>query len=130
MLSPGSVRPRPARGNSQAHPGVSPLHAISHRNTGFQPLPPPLGLAPYHYDLSDHFKPLADTINGAGKMVFHVMGDSGGVKDAEFQSNVAKQLVADVEAGGADVPRFCYHVGDVVYFTGATTDYYSQFYEA
>ncbi|HLW91279.1 MAG TPA: metallophosphoesterase [Roseiarcus sp.] len=26
-------------------------------------------------------------------------------------------------------PQFCYHVGDVVYFTGAKDDYYAQFYE-
>jgi acid phosphatase type 7 len=130
MLTPGSVRPRHRKGNSQAHPGVSPLKAINHRNTGFQTLPPPLGLAPFHYALSDHFKPISDAINSAGTMVIHVQGDSGGVKDAEFQGFVAKQLVADVEAGGTNAPLFCYHVGDVVYFTGAKTDYYSQFYEA
>jgi DNA repair exonuclease SbcCD nuclease subunit len=26
-------------------------------------------------------------------------------------------------------PQFCYHVGDVVYFTGAHSEYYGQFYE-
>ena len=28
-----------------------------------------------------------------------------------------------------DKPQFCYHVGDVVYFTGDRDDYYAQFYE-
>jgi acid phosphatase type 7 len=26
-------------------------------------------------------------------------------------------------------PQFCYHVGDVVYFTGLNADYYAQFYD-
>src|ERR1700740_982105 len=59
-LLPGAVRPRPAAKNSQAHPGVSPLAAVSHRNTGFQPLPRPLGLPPYHYSLTDHFPAIGD----------------------------------------------------------------------
>jgi acid phosphatase type 7 len=28
-----------------------------------------------------------------------------------------------------DTTLFCYHVGDVVYFTGMRDDYYAQFYE-
>ncbi|HWD40145.1 MAG TPA: metallophosphoesterase [Fimbriimonas sp.] len=63
-------------------------------------------------------------------MVFHVIGDAGGVQDGTFQSEVAEMMVQDVNAGGADEPMFCYHVGDVVYFTGAHDDYYPQFYEA
>jgi hypothetical protein len=81
--------------------------------------------------LSDHFQSIQKSITAAKKMVFHVLGDSGGVKDAEFQSNVADQMVKDLgKATGANAPQFCYHVGDVVYFTGAHDDYYSQFYEA
>lgn len=38
-------------------------------------------------------------------------------------------MVAQVSAGGNAAPQFCYHVGDVVYFTGQNTDYYAQFYE-
>lgn len=130
MLQPGAVRRHVNAGNSQAHPGVSPLNPISHRNTGYQPLPIPLGLPPYHYSLSDHFPALAQSIAGSAKMVFHVLGDSGGVQDAEYQSNVANQMVKDITPAGENVPQFCYHVGDVVYFTGAHDDYYPQFYEA
>ena len=130
MLQPGAVRKHIPPGGSQAHPGVSPLTLINHRNTGFQPLPVPLGLPPYHYDLSDHFADITQRIVGSDKMVFHVLADSGGVVDAQFQSNVAAQLVKDIMPGGANVPQFCYHVGDVVYFTGARGDYYPQFYEA
>jgi hypothetical protein len=108
---------------------VHPLDPVAHRNTSFQPLPRSLDLAPYHYDLGEHFPDIAQSINTAKKMVFHVVGDSGGIKDAEFQGNVATQMVQHLHAGGAGQPHFCYHVGDVVYFTGAKNEYYAQFYE-
>jgi calcineurin-like phosphoesterase family protein len=128
-LQPGAVRPRIAPKHSQAHSGVSPLNPLTHRNTSFQPLPRPLGLAPYHYSLTDHFPTIGNNIQSAKKMVFHVMGDTGGVQDGEFQNNVAEHLVEQLTGDSASVPQFCYHVGDVVYFTGAHDDYYAQFYE-
>jgi hypothetical protein len=130
MLQPGAVRGHIKKGSSQAHPGVSALNPITHRNTGYQPLPKPLGLPPYHYVLGDHFQAEAQQIADAGTMTFDVLGDSGGVQDAEFQSSVANQMVAELGKRGAPQRQFCYHVGDVVYFTGAHDDYYSQFYEA
>ena len=130
MLQLGAVRAHHKPGNSQSHPGVSPLNPLNHRNTGYQPLPKPLGLPPYHYDLNDHFPSVAQLISDSGKLVFDVLGDSGGVKDAEFQSMVANEMVKALGTAGANTPHFCYHVGDVVYFTGQHDDYYSQFYEA
>ena len=128
MLQPGAARARIKKGHSQAHPGVTALDPLSHRNTGYQPLPKPLGLPPYHYSLSQQFSALAKQIGNSGKMVFDVLGDSGGVKDGEYQDNVARQMVDALAKGGANASQFCYHVGDVVYFTGAHDDYYSQFY--
>jgi acid phosphatase type 7 len=125
----GAVRPQPKKGHSQAHGGVSPLHPVSHRNTSFQPLPRPLGLPPYRYDITDAFPDIAKQIQDLGKMTFHIVGDSGGVKDAEFQLNVADQMIDHLDHPEGEKPLFCYHVGDVVYFTGAHDDYYSQFYE-
>lgn len=131
MLHPGAVRAHIKKGSSQSHPGVSALNPLTHRNTGYQPLPRPLGLPPYQYSLSDHFTSIAKHITDSGKMVFDVLGDSGGVQDAEFQSFVADQMVEALgKATAANASQFCYHVGDVVYFTGAHDDYYSQFYEA
>ena len=130
MLKPGSVRAHIKKGTSQAHPGVSALNPLTQRNTGYQSLPKPLGHPPYHYALSDHFESITKHIKTAGQMVFDVLGDSGGVKDAEFQTHVADQMVAALVKAGSSGPQFCYHVGDVVYFTGAHGDYYSQFYEA
>jgi hypothetical protein len=127
-LQPGSVRPRHGSKNSQAHPGVSPLSQVGHRNTSFQPLPRALGLTPYHYSLADNFPEIAGNIQTGKKMVFHVLGDSGGVVDGEYQTDVAEAMIADLAAGPA-APQFCYHVGDVVYFTGMIDDYYAQFYE-
>ena len=126
-LRPGAVPTPIKKGHSQAHKGVSGLNPITHRNTGYQPLPKPLGLPPYHYALSDHFATIEKHIADSGKMVIDVLGDSGGVNDAEFQSHVADQMIAALE--GAKPGQFCYHVGDVVYFTGAHDDYYAQFYE-
>jgi acid phosphatase type 7 len=127
-LQRSEVRPRPTPKHSQAHKGVAPLNPLTHRNTSFQPLPRPLGLAPYHYDLAENFPDVATAIKDAGKMVFHVVGDTGGIQDGTPQNNVAEQMV-DHLTSAKDKPQFCYHVGDVVYFTGERDDYYAQFYE-
>ncbi len=128
-LQQGSVRGGLHRKNSQAHPGGTPLDPLAHRNTGFQPLPPPLGLAPFHYSLTDNFPAIGTNITNANKMTLHVLGDSGGVQDAEFQDHVAAALVAALNPNDPASPQFCYHVGDVVYFTGLHDAYYAQFYE-
>jgi acid phosphatase type 7 len=125
----GAIKSRPKRGQSQSHPGVAPLHPVTHRNTSFQPLPRPLDLPPYHYDLSEKFPEIGKAIEQEGKMVFHVAGDTGGVQDGEFQNNVAEQMIAHLDHPQGPAPQFCYHVGDVVYFTGMHDDYYGQFYE-
>ncbi len=129
VMRQGNVRPRPRPRQSQAHPGVSPLHPVSHRNTSFQPLPRPLDVAPYHYDISQHFPDIMQEITRAKAMAFHVVGDTGGVQDGEFQNNVAEQMIAHLTSGRGGKPVFCYHVGDVVYYTGLHDDYYAQFYE-
>ncbi len=125
----GAVRSRPKPGQSQAHPGVAALNPVTHRNTSFQPLPRPLGLPPYHYDLVQNFPAIGDAITKAKKMMFHVVGDTGGVQDGEFQGHVAEHMIDSLSAGHGVLPQFCYHVGDVVYFTGMHDDYYAQFYE-
>ena len=128
-LQPGSVPARLFEKNSQAHPAVSPLNPLNHRNTGYQPLPRPLGLPPYHYSLTGTFPAIAAHLEKAKKMVFHVAGDTGGVQDGEFQTNVADLMIGEIATENVHTPQFCYHVGDVVYFTGARDDYYAQFYE-
>lgn len=124
----GAIKSRPKGGQSQAHPGVAALHPVTHRNTSFQPLPRPLDLPPYHYDVVANFSDIGTAISTAKKMVFHVVGDTGGVQEGKFQNNVAEHMIDDLD-GSVNSPVFCYHVGDVVYFTGMHDDYYAQFYE-
>ncbi len=128
-LQQGAVRQHHVPKHSQAHPGVSPLHTIGHRNMSFQTLPRPLGMPPFHYSLAANFPSINAEIEKARMLAFHVIGDTEGVKDAEYQDNVAARLVEQLGSGGASSPRFCYHVGDVVYFNGDFGDYYDQFYE-
>jgi hypothetical protein len=86
-------------------------------------------LPPYQYDLGENFPDIAKAIEQSGVLCFHVVGDTGGVKDGEFQDNVASQMIDHLQNGDGVKPQFCYHVGDVVYFTGMHDDYYAQFYE-
>jgi len=92
MLQPGAVVPCKKRQFASAS-RCEPLNPLTHRNTGYQPLPKPLGLPPYQYDLSDHFKDVAGHITDSGKLVMDVMGDSGGIQDGQFQSDVAGAMV-------------------------------------
>src|SRR5215470_1072480 len=78
-LLPGVVAPRPRKGRSQIHGGIQPLSpfAVAQR---FQPLPPPLGTPPYHFDLETALPGIGKNSSDAGKIVFHTVGDTGGVK--------------------------------------------------
>src|SRR5215475_477257 len=66
----------------------------------------------------------------AGKLVFHVIGDSGGIHGDDVQVAVAEAMEGQIQsAPAADKPAFLYHVGDVVYFNGQSELYGAQFYE-
>lgn len=66
----------------------------------------------------------------ARKLVFHVIGDSGGIHGDDVQVAVAEAMESQIKsAGGPDRPAFIYHVGDVVYFNGQSELYGAQFYE-
>ncbi|WP_051335473.1 metallophosphoesterase family protein [Methylocapsa acidiphila] len=62
-------------------------------------------------------------------MVFHIAGDTGGVRDPAPQQIVSAAMEDDAERNqsGGEV-AFLYHLGDVVYYNGATSEYYPQFY--
>ncbi|WP_263354365.1 metallophosphoesterase family protein [Acidicapsa acidisoli] len=73
---------------------------------------------------------ITQTIQAAGQIVFHSVGDTGSVKGPGTQSLVADKMVSDfTEANAADVPSFYYHLGDVVYYFGEAAYYYDQFFE-
>lgn len=77
---------------------------------------------------------LEQAITDAGQLVFHAAGDTGattasGALAGEY--NVADKMVADFdERDPAAVPRFFYHLGDIVYSFGEHIYYYDQFYDA
>jgi hypothetical protein len=122
-IRPGETRPRPMSKSPQAHPGVSPLHPVSHRNVSFQPLPRPLGLPPYHYDLAENFPAIGDTVAQARKLVFHVVGDSGGVQDGEFQNNVATPFIVTGNGGYHNLHAVHSDPGEKSADTGAVLKY-------
>jgi hypothetical protein len=83
----------------------------------------------------DIILPGADAkIAKAKAMVFHAVGDSGGIKGTETQEALAAVMVKQIEDSRtnkepAEEPLFFYHLGDVVYFNGMSVDYPVQFYE-
>ncbi|MDQ2832451.1 MAG: metallophosphoesterase [Acidobacteriota bacterium] len=127
MLQPGSTRPRVPRGRAQARPGVFPLSPLS--TAAFQPLPKPLGLPPYHFDLETVLPGITHTASTLGKLVFHTVGDTGGIKNADYQAAVAASMKGDLNNPDSTRPQFFFHLGDVVYYNGEANQYYPQFYE-
>jgi hypothetical protein len=67
----------------------------------------------------------------AGKLVFHSVGDTGGIVKAEPQLAVADAMAADLVAKtyANGLPAFFYHLGDVVYYFGQEQYYPEQFYD-
>jgi acid phosphatase type 7 len=127
-LLPGQTRVPPPPGNAQAHPGVHPLTPLTAAQA-FQPLPKPLGQPPYHYELESVIPGITALATAQGSLVFHCVGDTGGVKNPDYQMDVAAAMKNDLGLAADALPRFFYHLGDVVYFNGQISEYYSQFYE-
>ena len=66
------------------------------------------------------------------RLIFHTMGDTGGVNTTTYQQHVADYLEADFVEPETDAnpnPSFLYHLGDVVYYDGEIENYYWEFYE-
>ena len=89
MLIPGQARPRPPIGRAQAHSGVHPLAVRSDKK--FEPLPDPRGLPPYHFDLETVLPGIGAVTKDLGRLVFHTVGDTGGIKNSDYQAMVASQ---------------------------------------
>ncbi|HVA90126.1 MAG TPA: metallophosphoesterase [Chloroflexota bacterium] len=105
--------------------------ASAHGHQPFRPLPSPTGNPPYHLDLAD-LLPVQQmvAITTANRLVFHLVGDSGGVQTPLPQMNVARRMEQDfTDPDPTARPAFFYHLGDVVYFYGESVQYYPQFYE-
>lgn len=125
------VRRIPSRVIAPAALQLNVLHPRQ-PNQSQQPLPTPTGKSPYHLALDSVLTPAQmQTIQSTQKLVFHVAGDTGGVKTPQDQQNVALHMEADFDNTDptAARPLFFYHLGDVVYYYGEASQYYSQFYE-
>jgi acid phosphatase type 7 len=100
-------------------------------NTWFD-LPPATGTPPYRVDLASVLsKEAIQKIADKKRLVFHAVGDSGGVNTTTYQQHVATFMELDfndADTHGAN-PSFFYHLGDVVYYDGEIVNYYWEFYE-
>lgn len=87
----------------------------------FQPLPQPSGSYPYRLNIEDP--------TNTKKMVFHMVGDTGGHDNLSFQQSVACQMAAQCLniQEEQDRPSFLYHLGDIVYHYGEADQYDEQF---
>ncbi len=94
-------------------------------------LPPPTGQAPFHLTLDSVLSASAmRTIAHAGRMVFHAVGDTGGVNTPTQIENVAAHMEQDFAGSDPSFhPSFFYHLGDVVYYDGEIDNYFPEFYE-
>jgi hypothetical protein len=95
-------------------------------------LPPATGIPPYRLDLAsiiteDAYQKIVDN----KRLVFHAVGDTGGVNTATYQQHVESYMELDFNVEDHEVanPTFFYHLGDVVYYDGEVTNYYWEFYE-
>jgi hypothetical protein len=65
-----------------------------------------------------------------GRIVFHALGDTGGIHGTVAQDAIAAQMEQQIQTAPAKArPRFFYHLGDLVYFNGQSQSYNTQFYE-
>src|SRR5689334_7532428 len=129
ILMQGAVHARPEQKRSQSHSRVQPLSPLTVKTQLFQPLPPPLGMPPYHYDLGDAIPGIANQAKNNRKIIFHTVGDTGGINYPQYQRAVASAMQNDLNLPTTARPSFFFHLGDVVYYNGEPSKYYAQFYD-
>ncbi len=93
-----------------------------------QPVPAARSTTPV--DLANVIGTAAEAaIQKAGKIVFHTVGDTGGIMKPQFQFAVADAMALDTASNSAHGASFWYHLGDVVYYFGQDQYYFEQFYD-
>jgi hypothetical protein len=88
-------------------------------NHKFRALPAPSGKYPYHLDITSIVQN-----SDAEKMVFHMVGDTGGIGRPEAREEIVTQMSGQYCPGG-----FLYHLGDLVYHYGEASQYAGQFFK-
>jgi Calcineurin-like phosphoesterase len=131
MLHTHPIPPHLTRHNAigkQRRPVGDPVAALKDM-TRFIPIPQP---APAHLATPfSIFDPKASQAAlKAGKLVFHCVGDTGGIHGTATEEAIAVAMEDQIKAAPADAtPAFFYNLGDVIYFNGQSTLYKSEFYE-
>jgi len=91
-----------------------------------EPVPDPKGLVLDVKEILDSTEITA--IKNAKKLVFHTVGDTGGVRDgAAQQTLIAEAMEADFSGDRGEHPAFFYHLGDVVYYNSEPDHYSNQY---
>jgi Calcineurin-like phosphoesterase len=114
-------------GKARRDPG-DPVAALKEM-TRFEPVPSP---APATLSVPfDVFDPVASqAASKARKLVFHCVGDTGGIHGTATQESIAEGMENQLSnAPDGERPAFFYHLGDVIYFNGQSQLYKSEFYE-
>ena len=125
--------PRAPHGFTSDPPGFSTEKDPRGKGSGtWFDLPKPTGTPPYHLDLASILTDAAmKKIHDKKRLVFHSVGDTGGVNTTTYQENVATYMELDFidpDPDGGN-PSFYYHLGDVVYYDGEVINYHWEFYE-
>ena len=94
-------------------------------------LPPAPGLPPFRMNLDTILDSATlKNVEDSGKLVFHSVGDTGGVSTPTYIDGVSRFMEYDVSyTAPPDRPSFFYHLGDVVYYDGEGANYWPEFYE-
>jgi len=95
-----------------------------------EPIPAPR-VQPPVFDLSAVLPDAIPQIQSAQQLVFHCVGDTGGIVKPDPQLAVADAMAADLagKTYSTGLPAFFYHLGDVVYYFGQEEYYPEQFYD-
>ncbi|HTU95572.1 MAG TPA: metallophosphoesterase, partial [Solirubrobacteraceae bacterium] len=124
--TPVSARPAPAHALPTAAQQVT-LRRPATPTADFVPLPQPSGPPPFRVRLADVLEPdRMASIDRAGLIRFHCVGDTGGWRDGRPQRGVAEAMAEELH--GCAPVDFFYHLGDVVYPHGEEAGYRSQFF--
>jgi hypothetical protein len=117
--SGGFAKPAPEIGNPVTNLPEDPR---------FQPPPPAAGdLA---LSLEAILPGVTEECEAAGGLAFHAVGDTGGIHGNETQNAVATAMRDQIARGAVrERPRFFFHLGDVIYLNGESSQYVAQFYE-
>lgn len=81
----------------------------------FQPLPAPTGVAPFRFNAYT-------LVTNKPNFKFILAADTGGVIDSSPETMVATEMAKHA-------PDFMYIMGDVVYFYGEQSNYYTEFFK-